>query len=410
MNIGIDLRALAGNQTSGVTVYLRSVLAELLRLDQQNNYFLWFNSAREKLSLPEIETSSRVKLIETRYPNRWLNYRLLFHRKPALDKLILSKAGRAGGKMDFFWLPDPRPVALSAGCKLVTTIHDLSPTRFPQFFSYKTRLWHRLLKPKAIAEKSDKILAVSYFTASELEKYWNIPRDKVSVTHLGVSESFKRVDNQAELEKVRRKYGLPEKFILSLSTLEPRKNLGTLIKAFAELKKETDLPHALVLAGMENRKIFARSALTPPIPPLSGGEPAAESSAPLIRGASREAGRGVSWGLGGVLFPGFVQDSDKPALLSAAAAFCFPSLYEGFGLPVLEALACGAPLLLSDIPALHEVAGSAATFVPAEDVEAWKDALQKALSSKLEAKSYSKFTWEKTAEKTLEVFEKIPKN
>jgi glycosyltransferase involved in cell wall biosynthesis len=409
MNIGIDLRALAGNQTSGVTVYLRSVLAELLRLDQQNNYFLWFNSAREKLSLPEIETSSRVKLIETRYPNRWLNYRLLFHEKPELDRLILSKAGRVGEKMDIFWLPDPRPVALSAGCKLVTTIHDLSPTRFPQFFSYKTRLWHRLLKPKAIAEKSDKILAVSHFTASELEKYWNIPRNKVSVTHLGVSEDFKQVTDPVELEKVRKKYGLPEKFVLSLSTLEPRKNLATLVKAFTELKKETDLPHALVLAGAQNKKIFSDPKLTPrpSLRPLLCSE--LRRGIPLHRGVEFSSPP-VKGGLGGVLFPGFVQDSDKPALLSAASAFCFPSLYEGFGLPVLEALACGVPLVVSDIPALHEVAGSAATFVPAEDVEAWKDALQKALSSKLEAKSYSKFTWEKTAEKTLEVFEKIPEN
>lgn len=378
MNIAVDLRALGGGNVSGVTVYLRNILNELLKIDKKSNYFLWFNSAREKLDLPEIKTSSRIKLIQTSYPNRWLNYSLLFRDKPKLDELILSQPGRSGEKIDIFWLPDPRPVVLSDGCKLVTTIHDLSLTRFPKFFSYKTRLWHRLLNSKSIASKADRIMAVSQFTAGELDKYWGVSKDKITVTHLGVSKDMNPVTDKTKLVEVRKKYNLPKEFILSLSTLEPRKNLRTLIKAFVGLKKESNLAHSLVLAGRLDKKIFA----SPKLPTADG-----------------------------ILPTGFIDESDKAALISAADVFCFPSLYEGFGLPALEALACGTPLLASDIPALREVVGDAATFVSPNDIAGWKKAIFEACNLQPESRrSVRELTWEKTAMKILEIFQDVGKN
>ena len=391
MNIGVDLRALSGGTVSGVTVYLRALLLELFQLDNRNRYFLWFNSAKEKVPTLNLPHSPRFKIIHTRHSNRQLNLGLSLRGKPFLDRLILDAEERKGEKLDLFWLPDPRPVALSPNCKLVATIHDLSPALYRQFFSLKTRFWHKLLRMKKIAERADQIITPSQATASDLERLWNIAADKIAVTPLGVADDLQKTNPG----KVRQKYNLPEKFVLSLSTLEPRKNLGTLIKAFSDLKEEIDLPHELVLAGKVDRKIFAN---------------------PGVGGGRRDVACNVSTN-NAIHFPGFIEEKDKAALLSAADAFCFPSIYEGFGLPALEAMKVGTPLLASNIPAVKEVCGDAAQLIPPKNADAWRVALQKVLTdaelrekmSKDGLKQAKKFSWERTARKTLKAFENAVK-
>jgi glycosyltransferase involved in cell wall biosynthesis len=385
MNIGVDLRALGGDKISGVKVYITSLLEEIFRLDKKNRYFLWWNSLHEafpkNLKIPK---SPRFKLIQTKFSNRKLNLRLSLTGTPPLDQLIM-KAENRKDKLDLFWLPDPRPVTLSENCKLVTTIHDLSPTLYPKFFSAKTRVWHKLLNSKKIARRSDQILAVSQATAKDLIELWRIPEQKIAVTQLAAVAKLKKVP----LRNVRKKYNLPGKFILSLSTLEPRKNLKMLIRAFHELKEEMKIPHKLVLAGDFDEKIFSDPKVTPlPFghPPLSGGQP--------------------------IHFTGYVEEQDKAALLSAADVFCFPSLHEGFGIPVLEAMQCGVPVLASDIPALREVCGDAAKFIPPKNTDAWKVALQKIISNdalredlaERGTKQARKFSWEKCAKETIKAF------
>jgi glycosyltransferase involved in cell wall biosynthesis len=382
VNIAIDLRALASEQISGVTVYLRAVLQELIKLDQQSRYFLWWNSptaAPPDLNLPK---NQRVQIVYTRHANRLLNLRLRLG-KVALDELILSAAGQANAKLDLFWLPDPRPVALSPDCALIATIHDLASEMHPEFFNLKTRLWHRWLAPQKIAKMSDQILAVSRFTSSELQKKWRVPNKKITVTPLGVARDLRPVKDLGALAKVRRKYDLPAKFALSLCTLEPRKNLATLVRAFEILKTETDLPHALVLAGSYDAKIFA--------------DPKIKNCEPWLH------------------LPGRIAETDKAALMSAANCFCVPSLYEGFGLPALEALQVSTPLLAADIPALREVAGRSAKFIAPRNADAWAQSLRQVLTDTKLIKKMQltgrqqafKFTWQKTAEKTLQAFEKV---
>jgi hypothetical protein len=155
VNIGIDLRALAGKQTSGVKVYLRSILEELFAWDKKNTYLLWWNSAKEECPL-EIPRSPRFKLVHTRYSNRFLNLRLRLQNQPFLDELLLREAQREKQKLDIFWLPDLRPVAVSNHCKLVITLHDLASTLHPEFFSLKTRAWFQFLNPEKITEKADR--------------------------------------------------------------------------------------------------------------------------------------------------------------------------------------------------------------------------------------------------------------
>lgn len=376
MNIAIDLRALSGGTISGVKVYLLTLLEEIFKLDQKNRYFLWWNSATENFPKDlKISRSPRFKKIRTKFSNRILNLRLAFQKSPPLDRLILDSEDRRE-QIDIFWLPDPRPVALSKNCRLVTTVHDLSPTLYPKFFSVKTRAWHHFLNPQKIAQKSARVLAVSNSTAEDLQKIWKIPRAKITVTPLSASAKLKRVP----ICNIHQKYNLPLKFVLSLSTLEPRKNLQTLVRAFAEFKNESSSPVELVLAGNFDRKIFADPKLQK---------------------------------FGWLHLPGFIAEKDKSALLSAAEVFCFPSIYEGFGIPSLEAMRCGTPVLASNIPAIREVCGNAAKLLPPKNVDAWKVALQKILSdeelrenlARQGIRQAKKFSWKKTAEKTIAAFE-----
>jgi len=300
--------------------------------------------------------------------------------EPAIDRLLLTKARRGNEKMDVFWSPDPRPIALSPDCRLISTIHDLSPLRYPQFFNVKTRLWHLFLNIPTLIRRSDHIITVSEAIKQELRQTTNTATELITATPLGVRDDLRR-PSAAVVKKVRAKYNLPDHFVLSLSVLEPRKNLAQLIRAFAKLKEETDLPHQLVLAGSADPSIFANAGL----------------------------GK-YDW----LHFTGFIPEADKAAMLSAADAFAFPSIYEGFGLPVLEAMTCGTPVLASDIPALREVAGDAAIFIDPLNINAWSIALRKLL---IEPKRAARLTqigttrtkgmnWEKTARKTLEILQK----
>ncbi|MFH0834057.1 MAG: glycosyltransferase family 1 protein [Patescibacteria group bacterium] len=373
MQIIVDLRALAGEQISGVKIYLQNLLAELARSDKKNRYFLWFNSATEKFPDLAIPRSPRFKKIRTRFSNRVLNLKLGLTGGPALDELILASAHRSE-RADLFWLPDPRPVALSANCKLVATFHDLAPMRFPQFFSRKTQLWHKFINLKKIARKADRILAVSEFTRSELESFWHIPAEKIAVTPLAA-----KISPQKSFPK-----NLPKRFILALSTLEPRKNLPTLLRAFAELQQEKKEKIELLIAGEFDSKIFADPAIvaTP-----------------------------------GVRFLGKISEEEKAGLLARAEVFCFPSLYEGFGLPPLEAAAAGRPILAADIPPLREILGDAAQFIAPQNRDAWCVGLAKILASKKLQRQLSRaakaraknFSWQKTARKTLKAFENAVK-
>ncbi len=379
MNIAVDLRALSGDNISGVKVYLTSLLEEIFKLDQKNRYFLWWNSAAEDFPKNlKIPRSPRFKKIRTKFSNRILNLRLALRKSPSLDRLILDSENRKE-KLDIFWLPDPRPVALSENCRLVTTVHDLSPTMHPEFFSVKTRAWHRFSNPQKIAQKSDRVIAVSNSTTEDLQKIWGIPRAKIIATPLAASAKLGRVSVH-DIHQTKVGVNLPLKFVLSLSTLEPRKNLKTLVRAFAEFKNESNSPVELVLAGSFDKKIFADPKL-----------------------------QKFEW----LNLPGFITEKDKSALLSAAEVFCFPSIYEGFGIPPLEAMRCGTPVLASNIPAIREVCGDAAKLLPPKNVDAWKVALQKILSNEklredlarqglIQAK---KFSWKKTAEKTIAAFE-----
>jgi glycosyltransferase involved in cell wall biosynthesis len=279
------------------------------------------------------------------------------------------------GSLDLFYSPDfVLPPVLRA--RTLLTVHDLSFVRYPQTADPRLYRYLNVVVPRSV-ERADHILADSQNTAHDLAELWGVPAGKVSVLYSGVESRFRPVTDGAELARVRGRYDLPQSFIFTVGTLQPRKNYERLIRAFRQLWTAPEgHSHRLVVAG-GNGWLY-------------------ES----IFDSVQELGLDQ-----GVLFPGFVDDADLPALYTLADLFVFPSLYEGFGLPVLEAMACGTPVVCSDASSLPEVAGDAALLVDPLDVEGWTQAMGQALNDeelrrRLVARGLAqarRFTWERAA-------------
>jgi glycosyltransferase involved in cell wall biosynthesis len=271
--------------------------------------------------------------------------------------------------------------------KIVTTIHDISFNFFPKYIKWTDLFFLKTLIPISLW-RADKVIAVSEFTRGELMKYYKVDRAKADCVHNAVSEDYfeKEITSQ-NLQAVRKKYDLPEKFILYVGTLQPRKNLTALIEAYAKIKNE--IPRLkLVLGGKRSARNFDKRIDK------------------AIKKYSLDSD---------VIFPGFIAEADKKAVFAAAEMFCFPSLYEGFGIPVLEAMAAGIPAIASNIPAHREVAGEAALFFSPENagelsgkiIEIFKNKdLRNELIEKGKAQC-RKFTWKESAQKTLSVYEEL---
>lgn len=268
--------------------------------------------------------------------------------------------------------------------RTVFTLHDLIPQLFPQFHLPLNRWFLDRMFPRFL-RRADAVIAVSECTRRDAMRIYGIPEDRITVVYNGVHPRFKPGLTAERASEVRARYRLPDRYILYVGTIEPRKNLERLAEAFAALKAD-GFPHGLVLAG-------SRGWLDQPV-------------------FDRVAALGLQ---GQATLPGFITDDDLPAVYGAADLFVFPSLYEGFGLPALEALACGVPTVVSNASSLPEVVGDAAIQVPPEDTHALVDAMRRtltdeALRARLAARGprqAAQFTWERTAAETLAVYERV---
>ncbi len=245
-----------------------------------------------------------------------------------------------GGAIDLFHATDFVLAPVSAKTKMLT-VHDLAFIRYPEAAMPSLHHYLNIVVPRSIG-RADHVIADSGHTAQDLEELWPQLAGRISVVQGAVDHSFfRRVTDQNALQATRRKYGLDDRpFILGLSTLQPRKNFARLIRAFHAARQEAALPHQLVIGGKKGW-LFDDIFNT-------------------VRDLNLEED---------VHFPGFIADSDLPALYSAAEFFAYPSLYEGFGLPVIEALACGTPVLTADNSCLPEAGGDGALYVDAESVD-----------------------------------------
>ncbi len=272
-------------------------------------------------------------------------------------------------------------------CPTVVTIHDISFEHYPHFFSPRDRLILKTLVPLS-ARRAAHILTVSQHAKREIIDRYNLPPDKITVTYEAAGEQFRPIDDPAALQAVRSKYGIGDgPFVLALGNLQPRKNIARLVEAFA----------AAVRNDISPGKVIPKLV-------IAGKAQWRESE---VFQAVQQAGLD-----GRVLFPGYVEDGDLPALYSAAAVFVYPSLYEGFGLPPLEAMACGAPVISTNAASLPEVVGDAALVVEPTDVAALAQALRDVLSqpglqADLRQRGFARaaqFSWERCAAETLAAY------
>lgn len=267
----------------------------------------------------------------------------------------------------------------------VLTVHDLIALDYPQYCRPENALYFRMGLPRSI-KKADRIIAVSYAVKNDILRRFNIPPDRIAVVYHGVDPTFKKVTNLFDLNRVRLKYNIPDRYILFVGNLEPKKNLRRLIDAFLHLKKEKAIPHKLLIVGQDgwkNNDVWRKI---------------------------RTAGRASD-----IVCTGYVNREDLPAIYSMASLFAFPSLYEGFGMPVLEAMACGVPVLVSNTGALPEVAGNISPLVDPMDVQAIADGIFQLLDDERLRRTNIRygldrvrsFTWENTAWQTLEVYNSL---
>jgi len=270
------------------------------------------------------------------------------------------------------------------GVKIITHIHDISFLAYPEFIKKTDLFFLKMLIPRSL-KRADKIIAISKFTKSEIIKYYRISPEKIEVVYNAVSEDFLKSDYSGnELFEIRKKYNLPEEFILYIGTMQPRKNIPMLIKAFA--KTEEKIPKIkLVLAGSRKAHNFDNNI---------------DKEIEKIKMSDS------------IIFPGFVDEEDKSALFQLAKAFVFPSLYEGFGIPILEAMSQKIPVLASDIPVHREIAKDGALYFNPESVDEISEKLYNVLADEnlrenlinLGSKRPIFFSWKKSAEKILEIY------
>jgi len=286
------------------------------------------------------------------------------------------------GRADLYHSPDfvLPPLRWTAG---IVTVHDLSFMVHPEHAVPGLEFYLRGAVPRAV-RRARLVLADSENTRRDLIRFWGTPPEKVHVLYPGISPHFRRVTDPTALADVRERYHLPSHFILSVSRLEPRKNFPGLIEAFNRLRSQTDLPHHLVIAGGKGWLYE-----------------------PVFEAAKRSPYRTF------IHLPGFVDDADLPALYSLADIFAYPTFYEGFGFPPLEAMACGTPVLSADNSSLPEVVGDAGILLPTDDADAWAEAMERALTDdslrqrlvKAGPRQAARFTWEASVHRLVHIYE-----
>ena len=273
-------------------------------------------------------------------------------------------------------------VPLASPVPTVVTIHDMSLSLYPQFHPMRRVLLNRPLANLA-ARRVDAIITVSHSARRDILRLYNLPPERVRVVHEAAAPEFHPIDDRAALGRVRRRYELPDRFILYVGTIEPRKNLPRLLEAFARRRASGDLPHTLVCVGRYGWR--ARD---------------------VQRAIDRlQLDRAVR-------FLGYVPFADLPAIYNLADVFVFPSLHEGFGLPVMEAMACGTPVVIGRNSSLVEIAADAAEAVDPLDVDAIGDALVRVTRDRAHHDALrqrglqrsSAFSWPRAARETLDVY------
>ena len=372
---------------SGVSEYTYNLIREIFKHDRKNNYKLFYNSGRDiSKAIPEFNYPN-VEVVNLRYPNKIFNYVMQKSlRYPKIDQVL---------GVDLFFMPHINFISLSANCKKLITVHDLSFLRYREFFSFRKNFWHKFVNVKELLNRFDTIIAVSENTKRDIIELTNINESKIKVIYSGIKSEFRPLTREDDkLAPAKKKYNLPDKFILYLGTVEPRKNVSGIIKAFSRvkdsLKSEDEYRELkLVIAGARGWK-----------------------SKSIFKDA------GDSKYKDDIIFLGYVNRDDKISLYNLAALFVYVSFYEGFGFPPLEAMACGCPTIAGATSSLFEIAQNGALTVNPHNIteitnaviELLKNSKFKDLLISKGIKASNKFKWENSVKKYLDIFNDYPKN
>ncbi|MBM4429053.1 MAG: glycosyltransferase family 4 protein [Chloroflexi bacterium] len=366
MLIGIDASRATAPQRTGTENYSLFLIHALLQLDSANRYRLYFNQPPEPGLFP---AAANIEMRTMSFPRLWTHVRLSWEMALHPPDVLFVPA---------HVLPLVRPR------RCVVTVHDLGYLHYPQAHT-RWAGWYLRWSTAHNARVAAHLIADSKATKRDLIKHAHTAADKISVIYPGYDPSFAPVHDTALLAAVRARYQLPESFALYVGTLQPRKNLVRLLEAFAVLVQQRREVH-LAIAG---KKGWLYEGLFAQVEQL---------------GLQQQ-----------VRFLGYVPQEDLPALLSAAQLFVLPSLYEGFGLPVLEAMACGVPVICSNVSSLPEVAGNAAILVNPLDTTELVQRLGLLLDdghlrqdmSQRGLRQVQRFSWEKCAREILQLLEAV---
>jgi glycosyltransferase involved in cell wall biosynthesis len=377
--IAIDASRMSVAERTGTERYSYELIAALARVDRWRRYTLYTNGL--PAALPPLGPNFALRSIPL--PRLWTHARL----GPAL----------AAARPDLLFVPSHVvPLAHPAS---VVTIHDLGYLAFPEAHTARRRLELNLTTRWSL-RAARRVIAISQATKDDLLRHYGADPGRVAVVHHGLSQGFGPVEDPAAIVAARARHGLGAPYLLYVGTLQPRKNLERLIEAFA-LALQDEGPKTKEEGSDSGSSFDLRlSSLTLAIAGRKGW------LSDAIERRARELGIAER-----VRFLGYLPDADLPALLSGATAFVFPSLYEGFGMPVLEAMACGAPVLTANSSSLPEVAGDAALLVDPRDTHAIAAAIvrlvhDRALRADLRARGLARaatFTWERCANETIHV-------
>ncbi|MEI8139615.1 MAG: glycosyltransferase family 1 protein [bacterium] len=375
MNIGFSSFVLQGGKT-GVASYIVNLLDALERMDRTNTYDVMLPESEEAL-IPVHSPNFKKTMISDRLSKPVAN--ILWHN------LCLPGRSRQE-RYDLVHVPSYRRLPLLKGTKIVATVHDLATLHIDAKYDAARMFYNRRIVPSLI-RRADHIITVSQYTADDIVNLVGYPKERISVIYSGINQrSYFPVPAAEARLKLAEKYRLESPFIVFVSRVEhPAKNHVRLIQAFERLKAAHPSDIKLVLAGADWNGADVVKAVA--------------SASPVARD---------------IMFPGFVPLSDIPFFYSACELMVYPSLFEGFGFPIVEALACGAPVICSNTSSMQEIA---ADFVQKFDplnidemLARMEDALKRGHDAELSARgqAYSAgFNWDQTAQKVMEVYRKV---
>jgi glycosyltransferase involved in cell wall biosynthesis len=364
--IGIDARKLAD---FGIGSYIRNLIESIARRPESEPYlFRVYVPSADRAALPELPP--RFEIVEENSPGYSIAELTRFAWRLQRDHLDLFHATH-------YVIP---PLARA---RAVVTIHDIIHVLYPQFLPNRAALLYARVMIRRALSRADRIITVSYNSKRDLVDYFGIGPSRIEVIYNGVAGRFRADLPRPERERVAAKYGLPRPYLLFLGGEKPHKNVRNVLRAYAEARRERALPHALVLAG-----------------PMPKNRSRVEALIAALDLDTR------------VIRTGVVPEEDLPGLFAGADAFLYPTLYEGFGLPVAEAMACGVPVLTSSTSALQEIAGGYAYLVDPMDVDAIArgivdlatDPARRAEFADLGRRRAADFSWDRAAEQTLRVY------